>query len=86
MPPPPRLLLPLLLQTQLLRLPLLHQFRLDLRRPDHVNIHNMNLTSTSKIQDSQKLGSVRFKRGLVPRTYPFWAPLATPVYCEADDR
>eukprot|EP00959_Pyramimonas_sp_CCMP1952_P147920 3095595-Pyramimonas_sp.AAC.1 len=29
--------------------------------------------SSSDVQDSQKLGSVCFKRGLVPRTYPFSA-------------
>eukprot|EP00976_Prorocentrum_cordatum_P056010 1129933-Prorocentrum_minimum.AAC.1 len=27
---------------------------------------------SSDVQDSLKLGSVCFKRGLVPRTYPYW--------------
>eukprot|EP00976_Prorocentrum_cordatum_P052715 1063429-Prorocentrum_minimum.AAC.1 len=30
------------------------------------------VTNNSKVQDSQKPGSVCFKRGLLPRTYPYW--------------
>eukprot|EP00976_Prorocentrum_cordatum_P080430 1183981-Prorocentrum_minimum.AAC.1 len=33
------------------------------------------VTNDSDVQDSQKLGSMCFKRGLVPRTYPYWARL-----------
>eukprot|EP00976_Prorocentrum_cordatum_P112240 1195500-Prorocentrum_minimum.AAC.21 len=33
------------------------------------------VTNNSDVQDSQKPGSVCFKRGLVPRTYPYWARL-----------
>eukprot|EP00959_Pyramimonas_sp_CCMP1952_P275961 5768117-Pyramimonas_sp.AAC.1 len=34
------------------------------------------VTNNSDTQDSQKLGSVCFKRGLVPGTYPYRAPYA----------
>eukprot|EP00959_Pyramimonas_sp_CCMP1952_P281889 5891904-Pyramimonas_sp.AAC.2 len=41
-------------------------------------VHGLPLctfTNDSDVQDSQKLGSVSLKRGLAPRTYPYWPHL-----------
>eukprot|EP00976_Prorocentrum_cordatum_P062799 1176862-Prorocentrum_minimum.AAC.3 len=44
------------------------------------------VTNDSDVQDSQKLGSVRRDARSGTQEVSIVGPLATPVYCEADDR
>ena len=44
------------------------------------------VTNNSDVQDSQKLGSVRLDARSGTQDLSILGPLATPVYCEADDR